>query len=234
MNILAIDTTNEYLSLALNKLDAIHELQLKVGNKQSEQVIPQIHELLKTTNLTLADINGIAYNMGPGSFTGLRICLSVAKGLAYSLNRELYPIPAFLLYAQQVQMLHNSPYCLVTLDARLEQIYVAVVNCKDFSFAIQPTLINPQDLTQYLAKADFNAANLCVAGNGWMTYQEKIPQEFTTQLNYIETNYPSPKTMLQIIGKNIIKPLSVYEADLLYLRNKVALNLDEQKQNKNL
>lgn len=234
MNILAIDTTNEYLSLALNKSETVHELQLKVGNKQSEQVIPQIHELLKTANLALADINGIAYNMGPGSFTGLRICLSIAKGLAYSLSQELYPIPAFLLYAQQVQTLHNSQYCLVTLDARLEQIYVAVVDCNNLSFLINPALINPQDLTQYLAKANFNAVNLCVTGNGWMAYEDKLPQEFITQLNYIETNYPNPKTMLQIIGKNIIKPLSAYEADLLYLRNKVALNLDEQKQNKNL
>lgn len=233
MNILAIDTTNEYLSLALNKANHRYELQLRVGTKQSELILPKIDELFSTAQLDLNEINGIAYNMGPGSFTGLRICLSIAKALGYSLQQKLYPIPAFLLYAEQIQEQNKARYCLVTLDARLEQIYVALIDCEDYTFARQPELINPEDLSQYLKNYP-STADITVTGNGWLSYQEKFSHELLRQLEYIDSGYPSPNTMLTILKKNILKPVCAKAADLLYLRNKVALNLDEQKQNKNL
>ena len=96
MNILAVDTSSEYLSLALQYNDQRYHSLDFVANQQSNFIIPKIKELLEKCNIDISGIDAIAFNQGPGSFTGLRIGLSVAIGLAYSRNIKLIPIHSAL------------------------------------------------------------------------------------------------------------------------------------------
>lgn len=233
MNILTIDTANEYLSLAIQANTQIYTFQEKIGNKQSEQILPQIQILLEQAKIALNDIQLIAYNQGPGSFTGLRIGLSIALGLAYSLNCQLVPIPMFALYANSSLCATNEPL-LVILDARLNQIYVALIDTTNFSYLIQPSLINPDELSTWLTKSTMPSKLITVTGNGWNIYQDKIPEECKQYLTYTEQNYPSANVMLELINKNHFQPCNINEADLLYIRNKVALNLEEQIKSKQI
>jgi tRNA threonylcarbamoyladenosine biosynthesis protein TsaB len=233
MNILTIDTANEYLSLAISSNNISQLFQDKIGNKQSEHILPTISRLLQEAKLTIKDINAIAYNMGPGSFTGLRIGLSVALGLAYSINSQLYPASMFMLYAQDLPL--STEYSLIVLDARLGQIYVAAIRHDDFSYLIEPCLINPNELHTLITKDTeslFMNKNALVTGNGWQVYQTQIDSELYEQMNYHEIIYPSPESMLGIVKRNIIVPCSTHNAELLYLRNKVALDLSEQLKSK--
>lgn len=233
MNILTIDTANEYLSLAISSNNISNLFQDKIGNKQSEHILPTINQLLQEAKLTIQDINAIAYNMGPGSFTGLRIGLSVALGLAYSINCQLYPVSMFMLYAQDLPQ--NTEYSLIVLDARLGQIYAAAIRHADFSYLIEPCLINPNELHTLITKntdALLTNRNTLVTGNGWQVYQTQIDAELYAQINYHEIIYPNPESMLGIVKRNIIAPCSAHNAELLYLRNKVALDLDEQLKSK--
>lgn len=230
-NILAIDTSNEYLSLALSINETITIFQEKVGNKQSLSIIPQIETLLKTANQELNKINLIVYNQGPGSFTGLRIGLSVALGLAYSLNCNLIPLPAFAMYLQKKPS-YNQEYLLVLLDARLGQIYVALINYQTHEYIIIPQLIYPDKLVNLLmAYPQINDSNTLIKGSGYHVYADKFGDVFSNY-QYLEEEYPVPEFMIDLAQSGHYPECSVYDADLLYIRNKVALDLNEQALNK--
>jgi tRNA threonylcarbamoyladenosine biosynthesis protein TsaB len=251
VNILAIDTATEYLSLALSVEDKISSVFKKVDNKHSNNIIPYIQQILKEQNLSIADLSLIAYNQGPGSFTGLRIGLSVALGIAYGLDIKLVPIPAFMLHAAKFNTDGlDLQQIIVGLDARLGQMYYAGVSLPDFSYFIQPTLINPQDICMS------DSVTLC--GNGFMIYKDQLTTEIKEQINVqqscnsyggvnlsanekdkienrsslcngINDNYPGAGYMIGLVNSGKFKAIDPIHADLLYLRNKVALNLEEQK-----
>lgn len=232
MNVLAIDTANEYLSLGVSNSEQDFFFCKKIGNKQSTYLIPQIEQILQEANLSLKKIELIAYNQGPGSFTGLRIGLSVALGLAYSIKCELLPVPTFALYSSPVTTQHK-PNLIVTLDARLGQIYVAAFNQASLAYLLEPQLVNPEDLASTLSRnKDLAPENSIITGGGIITYRDKIAAELYQDYEYIEQNYPSTQQMLTIARSELLERCSVFNADLLYVRNKVAMNLQEQNLNK--
>ena len=154
-NILAIDTSSEYLSIALRIHSKTSYIFEKVGNLQSEFIIPKIQELLNKSGAVIQDIDFIAYNQGPGSFTGVRIGLSVAIGIALGLEIPLIPIPTFAIFANNLITLLKTKNNLtnfdrlkiiVGIDARLNQIYLAGINAVDKSYFINPQLSNPEDI----------------------------------------------------------------------------------------
>ena len=102
MNILAIDTATNFLSLAISHENKINSFLGNVGNSHSEQIISEINNLFSSVQLNKKDLSLIIYNKGPGSFTGLRIGLSVAIGIATGLNIPLVAISSFEIYAHQI------------------------------------------------------------------------------------------------------------------------------------
>lgn len=231
MNLLAIDTANEYLSLGVSNSKQEFFYCEKIGNRQSEHIIPQIKQILDNAQLELKDIELITYNQGPGSFTGLRIGLSVALGLAYSIQCQLLPVPMFTLYSSTATQ--HKPNLIVTLDARLGQIYVAAFNQASLAYLIEPQLVNPEDLTLLISQnTNLAPENSIITGGGMIAYKNKIARELYNNYEYFEQNYPSTQQMLTAAKSGILNPCSVFDADLLYVRNKVAMNIDEQQLNK--
>ena len=221
MNILAIDTATEYLSLAVNVEGKISTVFEKVDNKHANNLIPYIQQILKEQDLAISDLNLIAYNQGPGSFTGLRIGLSVALGIAYGLDIKLMPIPAFMLHAAKfLNKNSDSQKVIIGLDARLGQMYYAGVVLPEFSYFIHPQLINPQDVCI--------SGNVILCGNGFEVYKDQLPTEITGMVS-TDYDYPGAEYMIKLINSGKFKAIDPANADLLYLRNKVALNLEEQK-----
>jgi tRNA threonylcarbamoyladenosine biosynthesis protein TsaB len=233
-NILAIDTSSAYLSLALQVGEKVYPPYInKVDNKQSENIIPQIKELLTKAGITTSDLTHIAYNQGPGSFTGLRIGLSVALGIAYGINALLIPIPAFKIYSLQACGLCNASksavsQVMVGLDARLNQLYFAGVNAETLEYFVQPQLINPGDINIIN-----NMENMVFIGSGFKQYEDLLPNDVRELLmsNLISPEYPDATYLLKLANSGKFEAVTVTQADLLYLRNKVALDLNEQSQN---
>ncbi len=229
-NILTIDTSSDYLSLAISNNQHIFNFQEKVGNRQSQEILPQINNLLTQANLTPNNINKIAYNQGSGTFTGLRIGLSIALGLAYSSKSKLIPVSTFAMYAQSSKI--NQYPILVVLDARLNQIYVALINPNDFSYYKKPSLILPEELDKWLSTDNFTTTQIYVTGNGWEVYANKIPTTCKQKLQYVQQDYPPPNTILELVQTEHFTPCDIFDADLLYVRNKVAMNIEEQLKSK--
>lgn len=87
--LLAIDSSTEMAGLALYDGDSVSELSWNAGRHQTVSLIPEVDQLLRLNGRALADLHAVAVAVGPGSFNGLRVGLSVAKGLAYALGLPL-------------------------------------------------------------------------------------------------------------------------------------------------
>lgn len=229
-NLLMIDSSNEYLVLAArNKNGNAAFFKEKIGNKQSEYILPQIRSLLNDCQLAVTDLELIAYNQGPGSFTGLRIGASVALSLAYSNNCKLLPLPAFAGYLAPMAACGKNNV-VITLDARLGQIYVAGYNLADLTWLIPPCLINPEQLPDLLQQHQLTAENTAITTNGLLPYPAVFSAADLALFTQQQVDYPDGKTWLSVIDSDRYLSGNWQDGDLLYLRNKVALNLDEQRQ----
>ncbi len=101
MLILAIDTATDRLGLALRRDDAtLAELHLDLGRKHAEKILVSLDGLLADLGIAPRDLGGIAVSLGPGSFTGLRIGLAFAKGLALATGAGLAGIPSLAVLAR--------------------------------------------------------------------------------------------------------------------------------------
>lgn len=98
--ILAIDTATQYASLALSRVDAVFaEETWFSGRNHTVELAPRIERLLKLANLQVADLTALAVTLGPGSFTGVRIGLAMAKGLALPYRLPVVGIPTLEITA---------------------------------------------------------------------------------------------------------------------------------------
>ena len=91
--VLAVDTGTSYLSLALRADGETRLFHQEAGSRQSELILPEIRTLFRNAGITAADLGAIVYAKGPGAFTGLRIGIGVAQGLATPFDTPLIGIP---------------------------------------------------------------------------------------------------------------------------------------------
>lgn len=120
---LCMDTSHVLLVVALIENDkVIGKIQKECWKKQSEEIFPALEELLKVSNKKVEDIDSIAITEGPGSYTGVRIAMTVAKVFAATKKLDLYTISTLKLYAGLTK---NA---LVVLDARGSRLYSASYN----------------------------------------------------------------------------------------------------------
>lgn len=142
MRILAIDTSTRVGSIALVEgplLKAQNILDIRATHNQ--RLLPGIERILTDAGWSLDDLDGFAVSLGPGSFTGLRIGLSIVKGLAWATGKPLVGVPTLDGLAANVSFV---PYMICPiLDARKGEIYAALYRQGDEGI--------PERLTSYMA-----------------------------------------------------------------------------------
>lgn len=120
---LCMDTSHKLLAVALLKDDTVLcSTQFNCFKQQSEELFPQIESLMSEKSLTPDDINQVVITKGPGSYTGVRIAMCVAKVLCTTKNIPLYSLSTLQLYAGT-----NENTC-VLLDARGKRAYAGFYN----------------------------------------------------------------------------------------------------------
>ena len=96
MRVLALDTSTEYLSLALLIDGEILAREAQAGQRHSELTLPMLEVLLVEAGVSLRSLDGLAFGQGPGSFTGIRIACGIAQGLAFGADLPVVGIPTLL------------------------------------------------------------------------------------------------------------------------------------------
>src|SRR5579871_1229278 len=98
--ILAFDTSSQVCSVALLNGETITSSYQIAPMQQAKLILPMIQKIIKAANITLDELDAIAYGCGPGSFTGMRVANSVAQGLGFAKHLPLIRISSLAILAQ--------------------------------------------------------------------------------------------------------------------------------------
>ena len=151
--VLNIETATTNCSVSLSKDGEILVLKEdnSAGYSHAETLHVFIAEVFKAANINPADIDAVAVSKGPGSYTGLRIGVSSAKGLCYALDKPLLAISTLESLAHQLKI--EDGYIIPMLDARRMEVYSAVYNAKlEPHREIKAEILNEESYTDLLKK----------------------------------------------------------------------------------
>lgn len=123
MKLLAIETSSDCGTIALQSDGEIFSAELTAVREQSARIIPMIDALLEGAGLTLRMLDAIAFGRGPGSFTGVRLAASVAQGLGTAADLGLLAVSSLAALAQQVERREGVGRVLACIDARMGEVY---------------------------------------------------------------------------------------------------------------
>lgn len=179
--ILSFDTATTKCSVAVTRggfVDAqmLGSLCFDSGISHSRKLLDSIDWLLKTIDLTMSDIDAIAVGTGPGSFTGLRIGMATAKGLAHGAGLPLIGVSSVDALAVSV---HSERLICVIMDARKNEVYCCFYRCQPGQTAArcsEPAVIAPERLAGQIDEP------VTMAGDGLRVYSGLFTQKLGDQL----------------------------------------------------
>jgi len=168
MKILAIDTSTNACSIAVTDGVNIFKWFAVVGNQHAKMLLPEIDRLLTAANLSLAELNLLAFGMGPGSFTGLRIGASIIQGMSIAHNIKVAGVSSLQALAFQASKKYPTRTVLSLIDARMSEVYMGVYSPEN-QLSGQELVINPSSIELS------NAADTVLVGTGAKAYED-IPR----------------------------------------------------------
>jgi tRNA threonylcarbamoyladenosine biosynthesis protein TsaB len=162
--LLSLETSTDVCSVAIHddgKLLAIAEVHM--GQAHASKLAPLIKEVMAMGNITMLDLKGVAVSAGPGSYTGLRIGTSTAKGLCYALAIPLYSVGTLDSMAEQMAgvVIEEAVLCPM-IDARRMEVYCALYSCEGTRLSgVEARVIDEHSFLDQL-----NTTRVIFAGNG--------------------------------------------------------------------
>ncbi len=181
-------TTNCSVAIAHNGKTLAVKEDYNGSYSHAEKLHVFIQEILEENNLKLSNLDAVAISKGPGSYTGLRIGVSAAKGLCFSLDIPLISVPTLTSLANQVE---QKGIVIPMLDARRMEVYAAVFNlAKEQILKTSAIILEPDSFQEYL-----EGDQVYFIGSGVEKFQ-KICRH--PNANFIENKLPSAREMVEI------------------------------------
>lgn len=227
MKLLALDTSTEACSAAVYADGTSFSKFELTPRAHTQLILPMVDKVLSTAGLRLQDVDAIAVGQGPGAFTGIRIGVGVAQGLAMAADKPVITLSTLAALAQQAYAQHGAVQVLAALDARMGEVYWG-------QYVWQDGLMQLQGEEQVCAPADapMPASDGWFAiGHGWSAYADTLQARFAGKLTGVDTeSLPAAEFMLPlaVAGWQAGKAVAPEEAQPVYLRNKIALTTQER------
>lgn len=172
MKIFAIDSTGTVASVAIVEDDKlVGELTTNFKKTHAEMLMPMAAHLLKSTEMTLNDMDYIACASGPGSFTGLRIGAATAKGLAFGAKRLIIPVPT--LDAMAYNIFNSYDIIAPIMDARRDQVYTAFFTWENGGLK-RLTAYEAMDIQEMISRLSGYHKKVIFLGDGVPVYKDRI------------------------------------------------------------
>ncbi|MEI8634281.1 tRNA (adenosine(37)-N6)-threonylcarbamoyltransferase complex dimerization subunit type 1 TsaB [Vibrio sp. PP-XX7] len=223
VKILAIDTSTENCSVALVVNDQWYVRRDVAPRGHAQQILPMVDAVLREAEVTLAELDALAFGQGPGSFTGVRICIGIAQGLALGADLPVIPVSTLEAMAQASYRVSGGTHVATAIDARMNEVYWGRFSRNDDGqwTPVDPAcVISPALLVQQM-RPDRHTWS-CV-GTGWRAYPEmKAQLPITMQPGDIL--YPDAEDIayLAIRAYERGEMVAVEDASPVYLRDTVA------------
>ncbi len=216
--ILAIDASTEACSVALQVNNATaHRFEL-CPQQHSQRILPMVDEVLNELNVKLGELDAIAFGCGPGSFTGVRISIGVAQGLAFGADLPMVGISTLEAMAYGAVSRFGQTKVVAAIDARMGEIYTAEFAAEQGNFCrLSNDAVVAPEQAQFSLDAD-----ICAVGTGWQTYGEQLKTAFSS-VGDVGILYPDAQDMLPLAQKALAQGLQVSaeQAQPVYVRDTV-------------
>ncbi len=222
LQLLAFDTATEWCTAALWRDGAVSVREVHAGQRHSDLLAPMLMDLLAEAGLGLRDLDGLAYGMGPGSFTGLRIACGVAQGLALGADLPVLGVSSLEAVAEEC----GGERVAVCLDARMREVYAGLYRRQQEGWqCLAGPRVCPPDQAP-LPEEDAYVG----AGSGFAAYPELVAR-YAGRLARIEAAaIPHARAIARLAAPRFARGegLPAEAAEPLYIRDKVALKIHER------
>ena len=224
VRILAIDASTEACSVSLQIPGRRYSRSSSTPRAHAQALLPMIDEVLSEASLNLSELDALAIVNGPGSFTGLRIALSVLQGLAYGTNLPVYTASSLEVMASCFYPSKNSSdaetLVVPALDARMDEVYwgAYLVGPKGvFTEKIPARVTALVDFKEELEKL---AESMAIFGLGEFFSSERMALKSLHGVDF--SCAPSAEALLEALPKFPSQRQDILQVEPLYLRNEVA------------
>lgn len=228
---LALDTSNQYCSIALQAHGQVFARHEWSEQKHSAMILPMVRELLLKVDVTLADLDAIVVGVGPGGFTGVRLAVAVAQGLAFAMNKPVLAHSSLEAMAMSAYTLGYSEI-IVGMDARMQQVYWAHYQFMDGCLYVHtaPSLDDVAVFAKYIYSIDKPCA---VVGNAQQVFDEVASACSQANISIAEIDHSAPHAEHFFTVANHAwlngRALLPEQVQPLYVRDKVAMTIAERE-----
>ncbi|CAM6439716.1 TPA: tRNA (adenosine(37)-N6)-threonylcarbamoyltransferase complex dimerization subunit type 1 TsaB [Enterobacter hormaechei subsp. steigerwaltii] len=223
MRILAIDTATEACSVALWNDGTTFAHFEECPREHTQRILPLVKTILTEGNTSLTDLDALAYGRGPGSFTGVRIGIGIAQGLALGADLPMIGVSTLATMAQGAWRMTGATRVLAAIDARMGEVYWTEYTRDEngvWHGEETEAVLKPEAVTGRLKQLSGEWATV---GTGWPAWPEMAKD---TGLTLVDGNIllPAAEDMLPIACQLLAagKTVAVEHAEPVYLRNTVA------------
>jgi tRNA threonylcarbamoyladenosine biosynthesis protein TsaB len=228
MKLLAFETATEACSVALYLDGQVHERFELAPRRHAELALPMAQQLLAEAGIARSQLDAIAVGRGPGAFTGVRLAIALAQGVALALDRPVLPVSTLAVLAAGAPA--GSDHVLACIDARMGEVYAAAYRRSDAGLELM-------DREQVLAPAAVQLpagvqGTWLGVGTGFAAAEGLLAQRLGAALAGIDAQaLPHAADLARLAAQAYARGQAVpaERAEPAYLRDNVALTLVEQQ-----
>ncbi len=234
MKFLALDTASGQCSAALWLDGSTLARSERTARGHATLILPMVDVLLREADVSLRQLDGIAFGRGPGSFTGIRVACGVAQGLALGADLGVLPVSDLMALAEQAKDhqgstngrgAHEEHSVLVCMDARMGEVYWGCyTSCKLSRWGWK---VGGSEAVSAPAQVNVIAglANVCGAGMGWSAYAAQLRQTGIQTTEALAAMEPHAAQIASLTARAVLRNepwLDAAQAQPVYLRDQVA------------
>jgi tRNA threonylcarbamoyladenosine biosynthesis protein TsaB len=215
--ILSFDTATPMCTVGLRARGEVFLSEEILAQRHAECILPMIEALLQRANISLADLDALAFGCGPGGFIGARIATGVAQGIAFAQDLPVIPVSSLQILAQHAFSKTGARKIAAGWDARMQAIYWGLFEEREgLMQPVQEELLSKPWEIQI-------ASDYLAVGNAWDTYSAELSEHFPAR-HQTEEFYPNAISLLELGCEKFLKGefISPLEAEPVYLRDEVA------------
>ena len=222
MRILAIDTATEACSVALQDAEATYAQFELCPREHTQRILPMVQDVLTSAQTTLSDIDVLAYGRGPGSFTGVRIGIGIAQGLALGADLPMVGISTLATMAQGAWRRTGATRVLAAIDARMGEVYWAEYvrdEAGNWQGESTEAVLKPEAVAERLAAL---SGEWTTVGTGWQAWPD-MALNSAVVIQDGQTTLPEAEDMLLLAQQAFSagNGVAVEASEPVYLRNEV-------------
>ena len=219
MKLLALDTSTEACSVAIGDGEQRWSRFEICPRQHNQQLASMLREVREEAGLDFADLDGLVCGIGPGSFTGIRVAVGMAQGMAAALDIPVMPVTTTASLAlQALRRYPDARQAAIAMDARMGDIYWAIYGVGG---AGMPIVVEVERLADPATLALPSGAPWVAAGSLWRSEGSPLAALLEADTPVADDLHPDAANMLEL-ARHDWQPIAPAALSPLYLRSEVA------------